>query len=146
MPYVSWILPARWSRLPAITSSWSSVSLPHCSFALPLNCFQLPSMRSQFMCSSLGELTANRLLDANVVADGGHALDVAGDLDRLVHLRAGTHEAAELHHALEGFDVDFGRLHVAVLGKGRLDLRRDPAVGDVLTGTLLRRTARATHG
>src|SRR6185369_3192224 len=50
MPYSSWILPASWSRLPAITSSWSSVSLPHCCFALPLSCFQLPSIRSQFIC------------------------------------------------------------------------------------------------
>src|SRR3972149_2999501 len=52
MPYDSWILPARGSRLPAITSSWSSVSLPHFSLTLPLNCFQLPSMRSQFMSVS----------------------------------------------------------------------------------------------
>src|SRR5436190_2835312 len=28
----------------------SSVSLPHCSLTLPFTCFQLPSMRSQFMC------------------------------------------------------------------------------------------------
>src|SRR5580765_4008229 len=49
MPYVSWILPASWSRLPPTTSSWSSVSLPHCCLTVPLNCFQLPSTRSQFI-------------------------------------------------------------------------------------------------
>src|ERR1041384_2950580 len=32
-----------------MTSRSSSVSLPHCSLALPLNCFQLPSIRSQFI-------------------------------------------------------------------------------------------------
>ena len=29
----------------------SSVKRPHCCFTLPFSCFQLPSMRSQFMCS-----------------------------------------------------------------------------------------------
>jgi len=28
--------------------------LAHCSFALPLNCFQFPSMRSQFMMTPFG--------------------------------------------------------------------------------------------
>src|SRR3990167_10965247 len=35
-----------------MTSSWSSVSLPHCSLTLPLTCLQLPSTRSQFICNS----------------------------------------------------------------------------------------------
>src|SRR3989304_4199673 len=59
MPYVSWILPTRLSRLPAITSSWSSVSLPHCCLTLPFTCFQLPSMRSQFISASF-ELMEHR--------------------------------------------------------------------------------------
>src|SRR5438067_2055573 len=44
--------PTSWSCLPAITVRSSSVSLPHCSLAFPVNCFQLPSMRSQFMTRS----------------------------------------------------------------------------------------------
>src|SRR4029079_2816958 len=34
-----------------MVSNWSSVNLPHCSRTRPLSCFQLPSMRSQFMAS-----------------------------------------------------------------------------------------------
>src|SRR4051794_12760321 len=41
--------PTSWSFLPAIAVRSSSVSLPHFSRILPVNCFQLPSMRSQFM-------------------------------------------------------------------------------------------------
>src|SRR5215212_1501511 len=35
-----------------MTARSSSVSLPHFSFTLPANCFQLPSTRSQFMARS----------------------------------------------------------------------------------------------
>lgn len=45
----SWILPSSWSRFPSITSRSSSVSLPHFSLTLPLNCFQFPSTRFQSM-------------------------------------------------------------------------------------------------
>src|SRR5271165_6741794 len=38
-----------WSRLPAAWSRSSSVSCPHFSLTLPLNCFQLPSIWSQFI-------------------------------------------------------------------------------------------------
>src|SRR5689334_8905767 len=38
-------------RLPWTICRSSSVSLPHCSWTLPVNCFQLPSMRSQFIPS-----------------------------------------------------------------------------------------------
>jgi hypothetical protein len=37
------------SRLPSTTSRSSSVSSPHCCWAFPLNCFQFPWMRSQFI-------------------------------------------------------------------------------------------------
>src|SRR5262245_58136046 len=53
MPYEFWILPTSWSRLPAMRSRSSSVILPNCSFTLPLACFQLPAMRSQFMRAPL---------------------------------------------------------------------------------------------
>ena len=39
-------------RLPLMTSTSSSVSLPHCDLTLPLNCFQFPSISSQFMIHS----------------------------------------------------------------------------------------------
>src|SRR5436190_19153305 len=49
--------PTSWSFLPAIAVRSSSVSLPHFSRILPVNCFQLPSMRSQFMAGTpLGEV------------------------------------------------------------------------------------------
>src|ERR1700687_248619 len=48
-PYLSWSLPASWSRLPAIMVRSSSVSLPHFSLTLPWNCFQLPFTWSQFI-------------------------------------------------------------------------------------------------
>src|SRR6267142_1551390 len=41
------------SRRPAMTSTSSLVSRPHCSRTRPLNCFQSPSMVSQFMRSTL---------------------------------------------------------------------------------------------
>src|SRR5438552_9029021 len=44
--------PTSWSFFPAIWSQSLSVSLPHFSRALPLNCFQLPSILSQFICGS----------------------------------------------------------------------------------------------
>ena len=39
-----------------------------------------------------------------------HALHLAGDLDRLVHVGGGIDEAAELHHVLVGLDVDLRHL------------------------------------
>src|SRR6185312_13450403 len=42
-----------WSRLPLIWVRSSSVSWPHFSLTLPLNCFQFPSMRSQFIANLL---------------------------------------------------------------------------------------------
>src|SRR5690606_24907776 len=40
-PWPSWMRPSSWSRLPAITSMSSAVSLPYCSLTLPLSCFHL---------------------------------------------------------------------------------------------------------
>src|SRR5262249_10142943 len=38
-----------WACLAAITVQSLSVSLPHCTFALPVNGFQFPAIRSQFI-------------------------------------------------------------------------------------------------
>src|SRR5215510_2933294 len=45
--------PASLSCLPLITGRSSSVSLPHFSLTLPVSCFQLPSILSQFMTEPL---------------------------------------------------------------------------------------------
>src|SRR5436190_17492294 len=52
-PYLACSLPSSCSRSPLIWVNSSSVSLPHCSFALPVNCFQLPWTRSQFIVDLL---------------------------------------------------------------------------------------------
>lgn len=48
-----------------------------------------------------------RLFEPHVILDRGHALDAASDSDRLVNVFSGIDEAAQLHYALEGFNVDF---------------------------------------
>ena len=50
---------------------------------------------------------ADTSLEPHRVLDRLHARDAARNLDRLVDVRLGTDEAAQLHHALEGLHVDF---------------------------------------
>ena len=96
------------------------------------------------ICNSF-QATPVPLLDAHVILDRGHALDALRDLDRLAHGRIGTDEAAELHRALEGLDVNLCRLDLRIIDQGRLHFGGDPAVAEVLPGAFLLRAARATQ-
>src|SRR3990172_728948 len=82
-------------------------------------------------------------LDPHVVLDGLHPRDPACDLHRLVDVRLGPDEAAQLDHALERFHVDLVDLQAGVVEDRRLHLRRDHGVIDVLSSPLsrCRRTA-----
>src|ERR1700722_8802430 len=50
-------------------SNSPSVSLLHCSLAWPLSCFQLPSMRSQFMLASSLSADIPRVTDSETTAN-----------------------------------------------------------------------------
>lgn len=103
----------------------------------------MPALAGIFLLSD--PTRRNALLDAHVVPDGGYPLEAVRDPDRLVHGRIGTHEAAELHGAFEGLNVDLACIDVRIIDQGHLHFRRDPAVGDLLPGTLPCRTVRASR-
>src|SRR3990172_7429529 len=85
-------------------------------------------------------------LDPHVVLDGLHPRDPACDLHRLVDVRLGPDEAAQLHHALERLDVDLVDLQAGIVEDRRLHLRRDHGVIDVLSGPLSRCRRTAPQG
>src|SRR2546427_39285 len=71
----------------------SSVSLPHFSLTLPLTCFQLPLMVSQFMTFLLGKVQhCNRCPFLDLVLGAAH--DVAGAAGQVLgFLLGGFHDA-----------------------------------------------------
>src|SRR5258706_8622371 len=84
-------------------------------------------------------------LDPHVILDRLHPFDVASNLDRPIDVGLGSNEAAELHHTLEGFDVDLGRFQGRLIENFRLHLRGNGRVIDIFTGPLLLRRRCATH-
>lgn len=73
-------------------------------------------------------------LDAHIILDRLHAFDAACNLDGLVDVRLGTDKAAQLNHALEGFDVDFGGFQGWFIDDGRFHFRSQDGVIDVFPG------------
>src|SRR3990172_5646944 len=106
MPYASWILPASLSRLPAITSSWSSVSLPHCCLTLPLNCFQFPSIWSQFISISF-RVTEDRYSASTAFAPYLPFVSLGG-MHTVVCTLAYIVDAQAVHQWLERLDAVAG--------------------------------------
>ena len=84
------------------------------------------------------------LLQPHVVGDRNDTLDAARDLFGTVHVRPGADEAAELDSALEGLDVDFGRLQPRLVEHQGLDLAGDDGVVDVFAGALAGAGGRAS--
>src|SRR5512132_3190373 len=74
---------------------------------------------------ALAGAVADLSLEPHIILDGLDTRDAAGNLDRIVDVRLRTDEATQLHHTLEGFDVDFRGFQCRFVEHGRLDLRCD---------------------
>ena len=85
------------------------------------------------------------LLEPHVVSDVRHSADVARHLGRFVYVGLGAHKAAQLNHAFEGFNVDFGGFQGGLAEYRGLHPGRDNAVVDLFPNSFLAGRGRATH-
>jgi hypothetical protein len=76
-------------------------------------------------------------LEPHGILDGHHARDAARDLDRLVNIRLGIDEAAQLHHPFEGFDIDLSRTQRRLIENGRLHFAGKDGIVHIFSGSLL---------
>ena len=66
-------------------------------------------------------------------------------LGRFVYVGLGAHKAAQLNHAFEGFNVDFGGFQGGLAEYRGLHPGRDNAVVDLFPNSFLAGRGRATH-
>src|ERR1043166_5878062 len=86
------------------------------------------------------------LFEAHIILDGSDSAHPSRNFDRLVDICLRAYEAAQLHDALEGFDIDFGRLQSRIIEYRRLGFGRDHGVVDVFPGTFLLGRGCAANG
>src|SRR5512135_305495 len=79
----------------------------------------------------------NASLHLHVVLDGFHALDAARQFERSIRLCLRTDEAAQLHFAVVGGDLDIQNLRQGILKDRCLHLGRDDRVVEILARALL---------
>src|SRR5579862_174044 len=85
------------------------------------------------------------LFEPHAVADGDHAADVAGHIERRSDVCQRTDEAAQLDDAFEGFDVDFSGFQAGLVEYRRLYLGGDDRIVDVFPGSFVCSRGGAAH-
>src|SRR5512143_756107 len=88
---------------------------------------------------------SRHLLHPHVVLDADDAFYAARDFDGLVDVGLGIDEAAQLNHALEGFDVDLERFQTRLIENGRLHFGGNDGIVHVFTRPSFRCRRRAPH-